>query len=97
MAAKERILTSERRLEILLTRQEQVNPDAMLDDVELAALLNCSVDQLRIGRAAKGKVISRGEVKIKNLPPHQVLFGRLVRYRYGDVMAWLRSQRGEAA
>jgi hypothetical protein len=81
------------RLELLLTRQAEVNPDAMLTDVELATLLNCSLDVLRIARTSGGRMKNR----TKNLPPHQVLFGRLVRYRYGDVMEWLKSQREAAA
>lgn len=87
------VLSSAQRLELLLTRQEQVNPDAMLDDVELAVLLNCSVQVLRISRTSNGKMKGR----VKNLPPHQVLFGRLIRYRYGDVMDWLHAQQNEAA
>lgn len=90
---KEKPLSAERRLELLLTRQEQVNPDTMLTDVEVATLLNCSVGLLRIGRATNGKMISRGEIVVKNLPPHYVLFGRLIRYRYGDLMEWLQGQQ----
>lgn len=99
---KDKLLTDKERLEILLTRQESVNPDAMLDDIEVATLLKCSPQQLQIGRKSEGKVLrQRGgktEVFYKDLPPHHVLFGRLIRYRYGDLMQWLhREQKEDAA
>lgn len=95
--AKHEGLTNRERLELLLTRQEQVNPDAMLDDVEVATLLNCSVQQLRVARASKGRMLGKEGFVVKNLPPHLVLFGRLVRYRYGDLMDWLNEQKEKAA
>ena len=92
-SVKEKPMSAEKRLELLLTRREQVNPDAMLTDIEVATLLNCSVQMLRIGRASGGKVISGGEARVKNLPPHHFLFERMVRYRYGDLIEWLQSQQ----
>ncbi len=90
-----RLTHKERTLAILTSAT--VNPDALLDDVEVAALLKCSEEILRIGRRSAGKILSRGEIKNKDLPPHRVIFGRMIRYRYGDVLDWLNNRNGEAA
>ncbi len=64
----------------LLTARD---PDQMLTTVETAELLGCSVSFLEIGRI-------RGYG-----PPSQKITPRMVRYRRGDVLAWVR-ERAEA-
>ncbi len=64
----------------LLTARD---PDQMLTTVETAELLGCSVSFLEIGRI-------RGYG-----PPAQKITPRMVRYRRGDVLAWVR-ERAEA-
>ena len=59
------------------------DPEQMLTTVETAKLLGCSVSFLEIGRI-------RGYG-----PPAQKITPRMVRYRRGDVLAWVR-ERAEA-
>ncbi len=64
----------------LLTARD---PDQMLTTPETAKLLGCSVSFLEIGR-------------IRNYgPPAQKITPKMVRYRRGDVLAWVR-ERAEA-
>jgi len=71
-------------MRLILVNRADLNPDLLLDEFEVAALLNCSVKTLKAGRP-EGRVKDRQ----LNLPPHLVIFGRMVRYRYGDLVTWV--------
>jgi hypothetical protein len=84
------MISREERLRLILAHREEVNPDLLLTDYEVAALLNCSLTFLRLGRKD-----GRRQGKVLDLPPHKVIFGRMVRYRYGDVVAWIQRSAGK--
>ena len=67
------LVSKEDRLRLILAHREEVNPDLLLTDSEVAALLNCSLPFLRIGRKDG---IRQG--RPLDLPPHFVLFGKMV-------------------
>jgi len=84
------MISREERLRLILAHREEVNPDLLLTDYEVAAMLNCSLMFLRDGRKD-----GRRKGKVLDLPPHKVIFGRMIRYRYGDVVAWIQRRDGE--
>jgi hypothetical protein len=89
------LLSKEERLRLILTHREDVNPDLLLSVEEVMVLLNCSVSSLEIGRKdgrRKGKILGQDD-----LPPHKVLFETLIRYRYGDLMEWVKRRDAKKA
>jgi predicted DNA-binding transcriptional regulator AlpA len=87
-------MTNRERQELVLTNPH-INPDALLNVTEVAALLGCSVQQLNIGRKVKQ---TTADTVVKNLPPCRILFSKMVRYRYGDVVEWIeRNKRNDQA
>jgi len=91
--SQDSVVRREERLRLILTYQEDINPDLLLTDREVAELLNCSLASLQNGRKdgrRKGKVLGPHD-----LPPHKVLFGKMVRYRYGDLLAWVDANSRE--
>jgi hypothetical protein len=63
------------------------DPDALLDTKQVARLLRVSVEWLEIGRCrVKGREKGYG-------PPFIRINKRMVRYRVGDLIKWLRSRK----
>ncbi len=73
----------DRRAATIIALLTERDPDQMLTTVETAELLGCSVSFLEIGRI-------RGYG-----PPAHKITPRMLRYRRGDVLAWVR-ERAEA-
>ncbi len=73
----------DRRAATIVELLTERDPDQMLTTAETAELLGCSVSFLEIGR-----IRDYG-------PPARKITPRMVRYRRGDVLAWVQ-ERAEA-